>query len=90
MNSSTLKDLLIEYSKKRDFAISEVSRKKEELYSKFPRLKEIEEDLAKNLIKKSKLILTSNSKAAEAVSNEIANNKYTINKLNRIYINNSL
>lgn len=71
MVSTTLKDLLTEYSKKREKALLDVSKKKAKLYSKVPELKKTEDSLTKNLIKKSKLLLTSNLKELDEVNSKI-------------------
>lgn len=60
MDNSLLKNLLIEYEQKRLNALKSLDFRKEEIYKKFPRLKEIEDELNKYAISFAKSILTSN------------------------------
>jgi DNA replication protein DnaC len=59
LNNSNLKKLLTEYDKKRLNNIYEAERRKEEIYSKNPRLQEIDDILSKEAIRVSKLLITS-------------------------------
>jgi len=60
VNSSILKELLIEYEKKRLKALQDLDFRKEELYTKFPRLKEIESELNSSSISFAKSMLNAN------------------------------
>lgn len=62
INSSVLKNLLTEYDRKRLNAEIDCENKKKELFSKIPRLQEIENELNNSSIKAAKSILSSNSK----------------------------
>lgn len=60
VNSSILKELLIEYEKKRLKALQDLDYRKEELYAKFPRLREIENELNSSSISFAKSMLNTN------------------------------
>lgn len=60
MNSSNLKVLLNEYSRKRDFEISSARARKQTIYSQNPKLQEIDDALSKYAISVSKSLLSSN------------------------------
>ncbi len=47
MNNSTLKQLLLEYSRKRNKEIADANIKKEKIYQENPRLQEIDDELSK-------------------------------------------
>ena len=57
VSSSTLKELLNEYDKKQMIAISELEKRKSELYARIPRLQEIETELNSFAIKTAKALL---------------------------------
>lgn len=63
MNNLTLKRLLSEYSSKRNKELSEASLKKEKLYSDYPRLREIDNELSSFAIKTAKSLLQTNNKS---------------------------
>lgn len=63
MNNLTLKRLLSEYSSKRNKELSEASFKKEKLYSNYPRLREIDNELSSFAIKTAKSLLQTNNKS---------------------------
>ena len=60
MNNSILKELLIEYEKKRLKALQDLDYRKEELYKEYPCLKEIENELNSSSIAFAKSMLNSN------------------------------
>jgi len=76
MNNSVLKELLIEYEKKRLKALQDLDYRKEKLYLKFPRLKEIENELNDSSISFAKSMLKNNSL-------NINNLKQTMEKLKK-------
>ena len=59
MSNSNLKNLLSEYDRKRLDSIYEAEKRKNEIYSKFPRLQEIDDILSKEPIRVSKLLIVS-------------------------------
>lgn len=61
LNSSVLNNLLKEYDKKQAIAFYEMENRKKELFSKIPRLQEIEDELNKYAIECAKSILSANS-----------------------------
>ena len=62
MNNSTLKQLLNEYENKRSHAILIAEKKKEDFYSKNPRLQEIDRELCSFSLSTAKSILQTNNK----------------------------
>jgi len=76
VNSLILKELLIEYEKKRLKALQDLDYRKEKLYLKFPRLKEIENELNDSSISFAKSMLKNNSL-------NINNLKQTMEKLKK-------
>ena len=62
MDNSTLKQLLTEYSSKRNKKISEAKDRKEQIYSKNPRLQEIDDELSSYAIQTAKSVLQTNNK----------------------------
>lgn len=62
MNNSTLKQLLNEYENKRSHAILIAEKKKEDFYSKNPRLQEIDRELCSLSLSTAKSILQTNNK----------------------------
>lgn len=61
MENSALKQLLTEYEKKRMHAVYEAKKRKEEIYSRIPRLQDIDDSLTKEAINTSKLMLNNNN-----------------------------
>ena len=57
MANSNLKQLLIEYDKKRDEAIRQAEKRKQSLYSQIPRLEEIDSEISLLTIRTSKTLL---------------------------------
>lgn len=62
MDNSNLKQLLAEYSSKRNREIAEANNRKIEIYAKFPRLQEIDDELSSYAIHTAKTILQTNNK----------------------------
>lgn len=60
MESSNLKLLINEYSRKKDAKIAEARLKKEKIYKQHPKLQEIDSALSKHAISTAKSILSSN------------------------------
>ena len=60
MANKNLENLLMEYEEKRRKAELELENKKIEIYSKFPRLEEIDDEINKLSINKTKMILNKN------------------------------
>ena len=60
--SSNLRQLLREYEEKRSAALAKAEQKKEAVYKKNPKLQEIDDEISKLSIEKSKILLLSNSK----------------------------
>ncbi len=65
MASKNLESLLTEYEEKRRRKEIEFDKRKEEIYAKFPRLAEIEDELNKNSIDKTKAILNGSKNIKE-------------------------
>ena len=63
MDNTNLKRLLAEYSSKRSKEIAEADTRKEEIYNKFPRLQEIDDELSSYAIHTAKSILQTNDKS---------------------------
>ena len=61
--SSNLKQLLREYEENRVFALAEAEQKKESVYKQNPRLQEIDDEISKLSIEKSKTLLLNKSKS---------------------------
>ena len=59
MNNSNLTDLLNEYERKRLNSIHEAEERKKQIYNKNPRLQEIDDELSREAIKTSRLLITS-------------------------------
>lgn len=76
MNNSILQDLLKQYAQKRDLHEKELDIRKSNLYNEFPRLKEIDLELASVSISTAKSILSCNK-------NQIDFLKATIEKLKK-------
>lgn len=71
-NSSTLKKLLKEYDNKQMKAISDLEQRKNDLYIKFPRLQEIENELNSCAIEAAKSIIsTHNPSILEDLQNKV-------------------
>ncbi len=62
MNNAILNELLKDYDKKQTKAVHDLDERKKELYSRLPRLQEIETELNSYGLQTAKLILSSNSK----------------------------
>ena len=63
MDNTNLKRLLAEYSSKRSKEIAEADTRKKEIYNKFPRLQEIDDELSSYAIHPAKSILQTNDKS---------------------------
>lgn len=59
MNNNNLKQLLNEYSKKRDYAIFAAEKRKDKLYSQYPKIKELDTGIQSSSILLAKSLLTS-------------------------------
>lgn len=62
MNKSNLKQLLSEYSEKRNREINDAHKRKEEIYAKNPRLEEIDNQISSYALSTAKSILQTNNK----------------------------
>ena len=83
MNNSTLKQLLTEYSAKRNRELAEANIKKEKIYKENPRLQEIDDELSKFSIQTAKSILQTNDKT---LLNQLKIKKESLlNEKNEIY-----
>lgn len=71
MANELLSTLLKEYEQKKLKAEIDLEKRKEELYNKIPRLKEIEDKLNSSAISKAKDILLNGSKSTEDLKNTI-------------------
>ena len=83
MNNSTLKQLLLEYSRKRNKEIAEANIKKEKIYQENPRLQEIDDELSKFSIQTAKSILQTNDKSL--LDTLKSKKEYLLNEKNEIY-----
>lgn len=63
MNKSILKQLLSEYSEKRNREIYDASKRKEEIYARNPRLQEIDTQISSVALSTAKSILQTNNKS---------------------------
>lgn len=72
-----LSDLLKEYDIKQMHAISDLNNRKEELYNKLPRLREIENELNTCAINSAKAILTNNN---DTILDDLQKKVNTLNK----------
>ena len=83
MNNSTLKQLLTEYSAKRNRELAEANIKKEKVYKENPRLQEIDDELSKFSIQTAKSMLQTNDKT---LLNQLKIKKESLlNEKNEIY-----
>ena len=57
MDNNILKKILAELEQKHEFALKEAENKKNELFNKYPELKNIEDNINKLYLKKSQYIL---------------------------------
>lgn len=73
MNTSILNELLKEYDRKQIVAVHNLEERKKELYSRIPRLQEIDNELNQCAIKSAKSILANNSNNALKELQEKAN-----------------
>lgn len=71
MDNTTLKSLLHEYEQKRLKAEQLLEKNKKELYSKYPRLNEIEEEITMLSLNKVKLILAFDSDKVNDINSQI-------------------
>ena len=71
MDNSLLKQILREYDKKRNKAILDANRRKQELLNANPKLQEIDKELSLISIQTSKAILTSDEKDREKLLNDL-------------------
>ena len=83
MNNSTLKQLLLEYSRKRNKEIVEANIKKEKIYQENPRLQEIDDELSKFSIQTAKSILQTNDRSL--LDTLKSKKEYLLNEKNEIY-----
>lgn len=72
-NANILKELLKDYDLKHNKAITEANNRKKELYSKIPRLQNIEDELNSCAIETAKSILSSNTSNSLVILQEKAN-----------------
>ena len=82
MNNSTLKQLLLEYSRKRNKEIVEANIKKEKIYQENPRLQEIDDELSKFSIQTAKSILQTNDRSL--LDTLKSKKEYLLNEKNEI------
>ncbi len=75
MSSEILSTLLLEYDQKKRKAEIELENRKEELYNKLPRLREIENELNSYAINTAKSILHGNSSSLQELNNKVSNLK---------------
>ena len=71
MSNSLLKQILREYDKKRNKAILEANKRKQELLNANPKLKEIDKELSLISIQTSKAILMADEKEREKLLNDL-------------------
>ena len=71
MSNSLLKQILREYDKKRNKAILEANKRKQELLNANPELKEIDKELSLISIQTSKAILMADEKEREKLLNDL-------------------
>lgn len=83
MNNSTLKQLLLEYSRKRNKEIADANIKKEKIYQENPRLQEIDDELSKFSIQTAKSILQTNDRSL--LDTLKSKKEYLLNEKNEIY-----
>ena len=83
MNNSTLKQLLLEYSRKRNKEIADANIKKEKIYQENPRLQEIDDELSKFSIQTAKSILQTNDRSLLDILK--SKKEYLLNEKNEIY-----
>ena len=62
MNNSSLKQLLVEYSQKRNKELLDSKKRKESIYSQNPRLEEIDSEISSYALSTAKAILQTNNK----------------------------
>lgn len=85
MDNSTLNSLLHDYEQKRIKANILLEDRKKELYSKYPELSDIENEINLLSLKKINLILSSNLSEIEEINSKIENLKDKKNKLLKQY-----
>ena len=69
--SSNLRQLLREYEQNRSFALAEAEQKKEAVYGQNPRLQEIDDEISKLSIEKSKMLLLNKSNKISTINSKI-------------------
>ena len=89
MDNNILKKILAELEQKHEFAIKEAENKKNELFNKYPELKNIEDNINKLYIKKSQYILLNKSnEELNLINKKIENNlKFKKEFLEKLNIN---
>ena len=83
MNNLLLKQLLSEYSSKRNRELSEATKKKTDFYSKYPRLQEIDSELSSFALKTAKALLQTSDK--NLLENFNLKKKALVKEKNEIY-----
>ena len=76
MFNELLPTLLKEYEQKKLKAEIDLDKRKEELYSKIPELKEIEDEINSSAISKAKEILLNNSKSIDSFKQKVSDLKF--------------
>ena len=87
MSSEILSTLLLEYEQKKRKAELNLEKRKQELYSKIPRLQEIESELNNFAINTAKNILNGSSNSLESLNkkvDELKTEKEKILEINKI------
>lgn len=67
MKESTIRNILVSYERKRDRAESDLEDRKKDVYSQIPKIKEIDDEIAKLGLKLTRLVLTNPSKKDEII-----------------------
>lgn len=80
MNSPLLKQVLSEYSIKREKAIIEAENRKRELLEVNPKLQEIETELSKISIKAAKSVILANEEQKKKILSDLKKNSSTLIK----------
>ena len=65
MNESKLRDILTDYERKRDKADRLLEKRKQDVYSQIPQVKEIEDEISKVGLEMMKLVLKNPSNKEE-------------------------
>lgn len=90
MNSSTIKEINNEYEQKRIKAYNELIKRKEKIYIKLPRLKEIDNEINSYAIKSSKYILLAESSDKDTYIYELENKIEELKKEKTLLLKNAL